>query len=102
MEGFKSDRPDLFAQYERDIRTRDGQTSPQYPMNYKIKELLKARNLSSTRGLNKPSKSQALSWVERGPGNVAGRTRGIIVDPDDATHDTWFVGSVGGGSLENN
>ena len=40
---------------------------------------------------------QAFNWTERGPGNVSGRTRGIIIDPDDATNDTWFVGSVGGG-----
>ena len=43
------------------------------------------------------AKTQALNWVERGPGNVSGRTRGIIVDPDDPNHDTWFAGSVGGG-----
>ena len=44
MEGFKSDRPDLFAQYERDIRTREGKTSPEYPMNYKNKTV----NLTSS------------------------------------------------------
>jgi photosystem II stability/assembly factor-like uncharacterized protein len=36
-------------------------------------------------------------WEERGPGNVGGRTRGLIVDPDDATNNTWFAAAVGGG-----
>ena len=97
IEGNKDDHPDLFAKYERDIRTKEGRTAPDYPANYKIKQLLKTRNLSSTRAMTKMAKTQALNWVERGPGNVSGRTRGIIVDPDDPSHDTWFTGSVGGG-----
>ena len=97
IEGDKSDHPDLFAQYERDIRTREGRNAPDYPLNYKIEQILKTRNLQSTRSLNKLDKSQALNWMERGPGNVSGRTRGIIVDPDDATNNTWFVGAVSGG-----
>ncbi len=70
IEGHKADHPDLFAQYERDIRTRDGRTAPDYPRNYKIKQLLKTRNLNSTRALNKISKTESLNWMERGPGNV--------------------------------
>ncbi len=93
IEGDQADRPDLFAQYERDIRTRLGKDKPEYPINYKIKELQKYR-AATAKSLNK---SALLSWMERGPGNVSGRTRGIIIDPDDATSDTWFVGSVGGG-----
>jgi photosystem II stability/assembly factor-like uncharacterized protein len=38
-----------------------------------------------------------IAFKERGPGNVPGRTRGLIVDPDDGTHKTWFAGSVSGG-----
>ena len=33
----------------------------------------------------------------RGPGNVSGRTRGLIIDPDDRAKNTWFAGSVSGG-----
>ena len=28
---------------------------------------------------------------------MSGRVRGLIVDPDDPTGNTWFIGSVGGG-----
>ncbi len=38
-----------------------------------------------------------VNWTERGPNNVAGRTRSIMVDPNDGTKKTVWVGSVGGG-----
>ncbi|MCH7498228.1 MAG: hypothetical protein IH971_10305 [Candidatus Marinimicrobia bacterium] len=93
----KLDRPDLFAQYHVDIRTRHGEAAPSYPHNYKVDELLKAKKLHSTKALGKAISSNQLDWVERGPGNVSGRTRGLIVDPDDPQFNTWYAGSVGGG-----
>jgi len=36
-----------------------------------------------------------LNWVERGPGNVGGRTRVVVVHPD--SQDVWWAGAVGGG-----
>lgn len=39
----------------------------------------------------------ALGWQERGPNNVGGRTRAILVDSRDVTGNTVFAGSVGGG-----
>lgn len=38
-----------------------------------------------------------LDWKERGPNNVGGRTRSILVDERDPTRKTLFVGSVSGG-----
>jgi hypothetical protein len=40
---------------------------------------------------------QALTWVERGPDNISGRTRAIFVDSRDATGNTVFAASVSGG-----
>ncbi|NOX89474.1 MAG: T9SS type A sorting domain-containing protein [Calditrichaeota bacterium] len=40
-------------------------------------------------------KAAALNWVERGPGNFGGRTRSIVVHPNDSN--TWWAGAVGGG-----
>jgi photosystem II stability/assembly factor-like uncharacterized protein len=97
QEDRRADQPEAFAEYHRGIRTRDGEAEPSYAMNYQIRELLKARGLASTQALNKSSAGQKLDWVARGPGNVSGRTRGLIVDPTDASHQTWFVGAVGGG-----
>ncbi|MCB9070187.1 MAG: T9SS type A sorting domain-containing protein [Calditrichae bacterium] len=94
----KKDSPNLYAEWHNGIRTRDGETRPGYPMNYKFKELLKARNMQSTMELTTAKASaDSLDWIERGPGNVTGRVRGLIVDPDDPSHNTWYAGSVGGG-----
>ncbi|MCX6169618.1 MAG: T9SS type A sorting domain-containing protein [Ignavibacteriales bacterium] len=88
----KSDEPDMFAEFQKKIRTRDGDTEPKYSPNYLMEELYKSQKQSR---LYKTTTN--LNWVERGPGNVSGRTRGIIVDPTDTTNKTWFAGSVSGG-----
>ncbi|HMT06872.1 MAG TPA: PKD domain-containing protein [Pyrinomonadaceae bacterium] len=38
-----------------------------------------------------------VNWKEQGPNNVGGRTRAIMVDPNDGTGNTVWAGSVGGG-----
>lgn len=43
------------------------------------------------------SRMQALGWEERGPNNIGGRTRAIIVDSRDATGNTVLAASVSGG-----
>lgn len=39
----------------------------------------------------------AISWEERGPNNIAGRTRALLIDSRDATGNTLFAASVSGG-----
>ncbi len=46
---------------------------------------------------NPLTRTNALAWTERGPRNVAGRTRAFFVDRRDATGNTIFAGGVGGG-----
>lgn len=46
---------------------------------------------------NAALRTNALAWSERGPNNVGGRTRAILVDKRDATGNTVFAGGVGGG-----
>lgn len=89
------DSPNLFAEWYNAIRTLPGRDKPDYSMNYQINELLKAKKLSNAKGLAKSSSANALDWRELGPGNVAGRTRSILIHPSDP--DIWYVGSVGGG-----
>lgn len=96
-ESDKMNSPELYYQYQLDIRTRDGEVKPSYEPNYQIKELLKAKGVKSTRELVLKNTKFTFTWDERGPGNVSGRTRGIVVDPDDENLNTWFAGSVGGG-----
>ncbi len=87
----KPDKPDKYLLYKKELRSNGGQT--EYPTNYKLGELKSAiTNKSSLK-----STTEALPWVWRGPGNVGGRTRSIIIDPDDTQRKTWFAGSVSGG-----
>ncbi|MDA1027814.1 MAG: T9SS type A sorting domain-containing protein [Bacteroidetes bacterium] len=85
------DSPDEFAAYFQGIRTAEGESAPSYGPGYR---------LSAYEQLQSAAKGQSatiLPWLERGPGNVAGRTRAILVDMLDATRSTWIVGSVAGG-----
>ena len=81
--------PDLYAQYHHAIRASENGEN-EYPAGYRITEFRMALEASKTYGAK-------LNWVERGPGNVGGRTRALLVDPDDPSLDTWWAGSVSGG-----
>ncbi|MGI9543125.1 MAG: VPS10 domain-containing protein [Cyclobacteriaceae bacterium] len=92
----KADQPEKFAEYHQLIRTRSGQSKPGYKVNYRVKALQQAQERKSKLP---NARSQHLNFIERGPGNVPGRTRAVAafpasVDPDS---DTWLAGSVGGG-----
>ena len=41
------------------------------------------------------------NWTERGPDNFGGRTRSIMIDPNDPMQKRAFAGSVGGGLWRN-
>ena len=86
--------PHNFYEYHHRIRTRTGDVKPRYTTNYKQAALKKALRLKQQSGV---ARNSNLDWQERGPGNVGGRTRGILVDKRDETHLTWLVGSAGGG-----
>ena len=38
-----------------------------------------------------------VTWVERGPNNIGGRTRALMVDPNDTTAKKVWAGGVSGG-----
>ncbi len=90
----KTDKPDEFTKYFKSITTMFSEEDSKYPINYRIEEhnkaLLKAKSI-------KTAQKFTPLWKQRGPANVGGRTRGLIVDPDDPTHETWFAGAATGG-----
>lgn len=57
-----------------------------------IQDLIRAND-------NNPNRApiNGVLWTERGPNNVAGRTRAILVDVNDATGNTVWAGAAGGG-----
>ena len=87
------DHPGEFMKYFQAITTPIGEKQSGYTTNYRFSELTKAKRnaqrLKSSAGL--------YPWVQRGPGNVGGRTRSVIVDPDDPTFKTWYAAAVSGG-----
>lgn len=90
----KGDKPDEFQKYFSSITTKYNQTAPGYKSNYRLVELNKAiSNTSSVARMLAP----VFVAKSRGPGNVAGRTRAIVVDPTDNTNQTWFAGASSGG-----
>jgi photosystem II stability/assembly factor-like uncharacterized protein len=95
-EGF--DGPAMFQEFHRGIRTADNETAPSYKPGFKMQELKRAQLAARQHRLNARAMSNGvLAWTERGPSNVPGRTRGLIVDPDDASKNTWYAGSASGG-----
>jgi photosystem II stability/assembly factor-like uncharacterized protein len=87
------DKPEGFLEYFQQITVRIGEEESGYLPNSAYKELLKAKKANFL----KKSSQEILPWVMRGPGNVGGRTRSVIVDPDDASGNTWFAGTASGG-----
>ncbi len=83
--------PDEWVQTQMEMRTAKGDSIPRYKMGYQWDEFRKMQIAS--RG----AVQKRLDWVERGPGNVPGRTRAIVVDPRDSSGETWLAGSVSGG-----
>ncbi len=95
--GLEMSEPDRFAAFYRMIRTGAGASAPSYGPNYQINALQKARAAQRSFAAKYAAGSADMTWQERGPGNVAGRARAVLVDPDDPTQQTWYVGSASGG-----
>lgn len=94
----EQDGPGQFIEFHKAIRTPEDATAPEYKSGFILRELTQAKSFAARKRSNAKTQSNGvLEWKERGPANVPGRTRGIIVDPDDATKNTWYAGSAGGG-----
>ena len=109
-ENEKYDGPALAAKYEFD-RTKDPATGkvPRERLMMAIDKTIESKNNSDLR----TNRIAALSWQERGPtsdvtgpsngntransGIASGRIRAVMVDSNDATHKTVFIGGIDGG-----
>ena len=96
----KYDRPDLA--WEQDfLTTLDPATgSPEKSRLFPTLDIID--QMQSTLTPAAPGSSTSSSWVERGPNNVAGRTRALTWDPNDLTGKKVWAGSVTGGLWYNN
>lgn len=87
------DKPDEYYRYYQLITTNIGEEESSYQTNYAFRELKSARS----RMVQSKAGAGEFDWVQRGPGNVGGRTREVIIDPDDETNNTWYAAAASGG-----
>jgi hypothetical protein len=71
------------------------------PTPIKVAELQKELLLKQNNLSRSPGDALDNMWINRGPNNVGGRTRALMFDPNDATDNTVFAGSVSGGLWKN-
>lgn len=88
----KSNAPDQYEKYFLERITMVGKEYHGYKPGYRINEYEKLQ-----RSNFRTARTKSINWTERGPSNVPGRTRGLILMPDDPAGNTWLVGSAGGG-----
>jgi len=87
-------RIEQLQKYFDGIHIPFGATKSPAPAGYIVQEYLKVKN---AKGIFRAADGE-IEWILRGPANVGGRTRGLIVDPDDPTYMTWYAGSASGGA----
>ncbi len=75
------------------IKTKTGKEKISYPDEY----LSLALSATREREKHVARTNNDIPWIERGPGNIGGRTRTILVDVADGTGSTWIIGTAGGG-----
>jgi len=94
-EGENDRQEEVKARMEQEVlMTRDPQLG-YVPIEKLLEAEIKSKELMAITQMNSPQ--ALLSWAERGPNNLGGRSRSIIIDQADATGNTVLVGSVSGG-----
>ena len=89
----KQDRIDLAMEMEFEL-TKDPATNT-VPRERLYDAWAETQRIISTQSTRTGTSS--IIWEERGPSNVGGRTRSIIIDANDPTNNTVWAGGVSGG-----
>ncbi|MBS1656447.1 MAG: hypothetical protein JSU05_16450, partial [Bacteroidetes bacterium] len=87
----EDDGPEKIAHHEH-IMTIDPAT-----FNVPLERLKSAEDALLVAQSGSRIESSNISWQERGPNNIGGRTRAILIDQSDGTGNTVWAGSVSGG-----
>lgn len=82
--------PDMFFMWDRLKRTNP--VTGVYPEDGLQKAWALVQRMESERS----GTNYAVTWEERGPNNIGGRTRAFMWDPNDANKEAAFAGGVGG------
>lgn len=84
-------------QYLLEMDPATGKTRPE-----NLLEVRRNKKTTSARFTGVPGQNRELTWQERGPLNIGGRTRVAFFDPNDPTGKRVFAGGVSGGLWVNN
>lgn len=84
---------ELIAEYISNIMKPIDAEESTYEEGYLIREFEKAEQRRFSQ--KSSTKAPVATWAERGPANVPGRTRKVVVSPINP--DKWYAGTVGGG-----
>lgn len=68
---------------------------------YEVQKKLNSQYNNSVLAPVVPGETEVSKWIERGPNNVGGRTRGLMFDPNDPNGNIVFAGGVSGGLWRN-
>lgn len=82
----------VLHEYYRQVNPLTGEVS----LNEKLEEKNQADNANLSI-YNSDSRTPFATYIERGPGNLGGRTRALAVDISDNTGNTMLAGGVSGG-----
>ncbi len=85
----RPDRPDQAILEELQLRSEINKPLS-YPQNWRFIAFQKIKGNAQILSVN-----NKLQWIERGPSQIAGRIRAIVIHPNQTNK--WWVGSVGGG-----
>ncbi len=88
----KKDRPDLAARHEM-LKTMDPSLGFP-PSERRFRAYKTAMKMLRSKGRKAIDN---VEWTERGPDNIAGRTRALMFDPNDPNHQKVWAGGVTGG-----
>ncbi|MFN7609564.1 MAG: WD40/YVTN/BNR-like repeat-containing protein, partial [bacterium] len=96
------DEPLQFFKFHEGIMNATNESSQSYSAGYKLDEFRQAYQLSLQKSKNSniartQGANGVLEFKERGPGNVPGRTRALLVLPSDASKNTCLAGAATGG-----
>jgi len=78
------------GRFEQEFEATKDPRSGTVPRERLVAARTETQRLLSTRAISN------VDWDERGPNNVGGRTRAILVDLNDSSNNTVFAGGVGG------
>ncbi|MBN1950392.1 MAG: T9SS type A sorting domain-containing protein [Bacteroidales bacterium] len=87
------DQPQGYADFYKLITTSPGQKHNGYKPGYQFREYQKIKRNAQRLKLAK----KEYDWQFRGPGNVSGRTREVIIDRTDPGYNTWYAAAASGG-----